>query len=256
MKRLFFIILAVSVSILASCTKVINLPLKKDVQRIVIEGFITKGETTHQVKITKTLDFDVSTPYPVVENANIKVEDNLGNTGVFTHIGNGIYEVTGFQGVEGRSYKLTVEHEGKYYVAESTMPREIILQDIAVIEIPFGGMSFTVAVPKWTDQAGETNYYHYQCYVNNELDEGIYLQDDSNQDGLTNEQPISVGIESGDELRIIMHNIDKKAYRYLYSIDANTGSIASPANPESNFGNGALGYFAARCTSEKTITVP
>lgn len=256
MKRLTTLLVLGLVFLISSCTKVIDLPLKKTDQRIVIEGFVTKGLTTHQIKITKTLDFDVSDVFPTVDNAIVTISDDQGNDGTFVSLGNGIYEIQNFLGQENHTYTLKVEIDGINYEATSTMPDEVILEDIDIVSIPFGGQSFLLAVPKRVDIAGKENFYHYQCYVNDTLDNSIQLQTDENQDGLMNEQPIFVGISSNDQLRIVMHCIDKKTYRYLFSISANTGSIASPANPESNFGNGALGYFAARCTSEKTITVP
>ena len=85
---------------------------------------------------------------------------------------------------------------------------------------------------------------------------GVNVRDDKNYDGQINQQPLFTFLESEDTVNIVMHCIDKLAYKYLYSIDANTGSIASPANPDSNFGSSCLGYFSARVSSEKTIVVP
>src|SRR5690554_5202339 len=43
------------ITLLFSCEKVIHLKLKQEEQRLVIEGVLTKGDSTHRVKITKTL---------------------------------------------------------------------------------------------------------------------------------------------------------------------------------------------------------
>jgi hypothetical protein len=53
--------------------------------------------------------------------------------------------------------------------------------------------------------------------------------------------------------------MDAGVYDYFNTLseiltsDANTS--AAPANPNSNFNNGALGYFAAYATSKKSIRV-
>ena len=241
---------------LISCEKVIDLKLKTDEQRIVVEGYITKGETTHQVHITKTLDFDETAAYPPVEDAVVTIVDNEGNAGVFTHTGNGVYEIQGYAAIVGRTYTLKIISEGVTYEAKSTIPSEILLDDIYILTYDLNSIQVKVPIPIYTDIAGEKNYYLFEPSVNGEKKGGIRLLDDEYMDGLSNERPVFISdLEVGDTLKIVMHCIDYSAYKYLFTLDQNTGSVAAPANPESNFGNNALGYFSARETSEKTVIV-
>ena len=241
---------------LFSCQKVIQLDLNKMEEKNVIEGFITEGQLTHQVQITKTLSFDENKTYPTVDNALVVVTDNLGNTANFTLIAPGIYETTSYLGVSGRTYTITVTIDGEVFTATSSMPNVTILDDIEITEIPFGPQSFKTPIPVYQDELNVENFYLFDASINGERTGGISVRDDKSADGQINQQPLFQFVESTDTLRIIMHCIDKSAYKYLYSVDANTGSIASPANPDSNFGNSCLGYFSARVTSEKTIVVP
>ena len=102
------LITLVSFSVLlgfSSCEKVIDVDLNDTEQKVVIEGSILRGDTLQRVRITKTQNFDESTAPPTVDNAVVTVIDNLGNAAVFTSVGNGWYELTGYPGVEGRRRK-------------------------------------------------------------------------------------------------------------------------------------------------------
>ncbi len=241
---------------LFSCQKVIQLDLNKMEEKNVIEGFITEGQSTHQVKITKTLSFDQSVAYPTVDNAIVVVTDNLGNIANFTLIAPGIYETSGYLGVSGRTYTITISINGETFTAISAMPNVTLLTDLSIAEIPFGPQSFKTVVPEYQDELNVENFYLFDIYINGEKSSGISVRDDVSSDGVVNQQPLFEFVETDDTVHVVMHCIDKGAYKYLYSVGANTGSIASPANPDSNFGNSCLGYFSARVSSDQTIVIP
>lgn len=255
-KLISFLSLTLLVATMFSCQKVIQLDLKETEQKFVIEGFITEGETSHQLRITKTLNFDQNTAFPTVDNALVVVTDNIGNTANFTLVAPGIYETTGFLGVSGRKYTVTITIDGAVFTAESSMPTACTLDSLEIVEIPFGAQAFKTIVPKFQDELNVENFYLFDVFINGEKSAGITVRDDKNFEGQVNQQPLFDFIESSDTVNVVLHRIDKAAYKYLFSIGANTGSIASPANPDSNFGNKCLGYFSARSTSEKTIIVP
>ncbi len=251
------IILLSVITLIFSCQKVIDLDLNTADPKYVIEGIVTKGETTHQVKITRTLNFDENKPFPTVDNAVVVISDNFGNVQTLTLVSPGIYETTGFLGVEGRTYTITVTVDGKTFTAQSTLPTEVVLDGLEVLQIPFGVDTFKTIVPKRLDLAGIENFYQYDIYQNGEKLEGIYLQDDQFSDGVENEQPLFGGdFATGDTAKVIMYCVDKPVYKYFFSIEANTGSTASPANPDSNFGRDCLGYFSARTKKEQSIVIP
>lgn len=252
-----YILLPLLLLLVMSCQKVIKLKLKNAEERLVIESVLTKGDSIHQLKITKTLNFDQTTDYPTVDDAQVTVTDDLGNVGVYSSLGNGIYQLQNYMVYVGRTYTLKIVQNGNTYEAQSKVPTEVDLVDAFVMPISMGVTQLNYIVPMWTDIAGEKNYYKYDIYKNNKFQPGIHLQDDTYADGLENEQPIDYyDVHSGDTIRIVLNCIDYSTYRYFFTLDQNTGSVAAPANPESNFGNKALGYFSARVSSEKTIIVP
>lgn len=258
MKSKLILILSALVSVLViSCQKVIDLDLNTADPKYVIEGIVTKGETVHRVKITRTLNFDENKPFPTVDNAVVVISDNSGNAETLTLVAPGIYETSALLGVEGRTYTITVTVDNKVFTAQSTLPQEVVLDGLSVLDVPFGPDTIKMIVPMRLDQAGVENYYKYDVYRNGEPRDGIYLQDDQFSDGVQNEQPLFTGdFETGDTALVVMYCIDKPVYKYFYSIDANTGSTASPANPDSNFGNSCLGYFSARTRKEQSIIIP
>jgi len=84
MKKYYFIIAILSALSLASCTKVIDVDLNTADPKYVIEGFVTKGEMVHQVKITRTLNFDENIAFPTVDNAIVVISDDAGNSETLT----------------------------------------------------------------------------------------------------------------------------------------------------------------------------
>lgn len=237
-----------------SCQKVIDVDLNDADPTIVVEGEVLVGDTTHRVKITRTLNFDETSAFPTVENATVTVVDNLGNAGTFTHVGGGVYELSSYPGVEGRTYTLTVVVDGKSYVASSTMPGLVPLDDLYADQVPFGADTFSFVTPERQDPAGIANYYQFRITRNNEELEGINLQTDQLYDGNVIVEPLFLDeLNVGDTIRVDMYSITKPAWTYLNQLINNATGQSTPANPVSNFSGGCLGYFSTRGSSSMTI---
>jgi hypothetical protein len=113
------------------------------------------------------------------------------------------------------------------------------------------------------DPVETENYYRIKYSVNGEPvdDHGdltIY------SDKLFNGKLIGLNqgnfvFSENDTLTIEVQSIDKAAYDYFTTLKSISGfeslESASPANPTSNFSNGALGYFSAYSYDYKKITV-
>lgn len=257
MKKYFFICTILISLVFVSCTKVIDIDLNTEDPQYVIEGFVTKGDSIHQVTITRTLNFDESVDFPAVDNAIVVISDNLGNAETLALLAPGIYKTSNLLGVEGRTYTITVTVDGKVFTAASTLPNAVDFSGLEIIIFPFGLDTLRGLIPGRIDQAGVVNYYQFDIFQNGKQIFGINLQDDQFSDGVENKQPLfGPAFIPGDTARIIQYCIDKPVYKYLFTIDANTGSTAAPANPESNFGKSCLGYFSARTKQEQTIIIP
>lgn len=240
----------------ASCTKVIDVDLNTDDPKIVVEGFVTEGETEHIVTVTRTLNFDEDQAFPTVDNAIVSITDNLGNAQTLTFIGQGKYQATAYPGVSGRTYTVSVSVDGTIYTASGTIPQVVEIDSLYVQQFAFGGDTVNALVPARFDPAGIENYYQFTLYNNDERLEGINLQDDQFTDGNYVVQPLFAGdFQSGDTAVVEMYGIDKPVYKYFLALTQNSNG-ATPANPTSNFSGGCLGYFSARTKDVKSVIVP
>ncbi len=246
---------AVLALLAVSCEKVIDLDLEEGNEQFVIEGFVTEGESSHIVTVSKTIALENPNGVPLVNNAVVILTDNLGNTQTLTSIGNGQYQATGYPGVEGRTYTLSVSVDGQVFQASSTIPGVVPIDTLMIENFIFGPDTVPMITPARFDPAGVANYYQFLMYRNNERLSGYNLQDDQFTDGNYQLQPLfAFDFESGDTARVEMFGIDKPVFKYFYALAQNSEDV-TPANPTSNF-TGCLGYFSARTKSVKTVIIP
>ena len=268
MKNIFFAIIAILV--LSSCRKVIEIDLNTSNPQYVIEGEMTSENRPSQVKITKTANFSDSNNFPAVTGAIVTISDDANNSETLTETKSGVYETKKLVGTPGRTYMLTVKHDGKTFTSVSKMPTLIPLIDIGNIPDNFGGggpggtdtAQVFRAVPLFQDIVNVKNYYRFIQKVNKKVDKSFLVRDDELSDGKISVQPLFTfgsTIYRGDTLKIALQSIDKQVYDYFFSLNASSGNGpgggATPANPVNNIIGGALGYFSAHSVSEKTIIV-
>lgn len=240
-----------------SCEKVISVDLNSEDPKYVVEGQILLGDTTQTVKITRSLNFDQTQAYPVVDNAVVTVIDNLGNSATFMSVGNGMYELTNYPGVEGRTYSITISVNGETFTASSTMPGLVTIDSLYIEEFPFGQDTFRMIVPAKFDPAGIANNYMFRIKRNSVFESGIFLENDQFTDGNYAVEPLFIDeLNHGDTVEVTMFGVDKPVWSYFNQLYVNTSSSATPANPESNFIGGCLGYFSARTASTKSVICP
>jgi hypothetical protein len=84
------------------------------------------------------------------------------------------------------------------------------------------------------------------------------LYDDQYTNGRVTELRVARA-EEGSVYRIELMSLDSKTYVYFRTLEdllyTNPFFGSTPANPNTNLNNGALGYFGACAVSVKTITV-
>lgn len=244
------------ISILGSCQKVIDVDLNSKDPQYVIEGFVTLGETTHRLTITKSLDIDESVAYPTVDDATVVLSDDMGNSQTMAIVGPGTYEVTGFTVAEGHTYSVKVTTAGKEFNASGTMPVDVPLDTLETFLFSFGPNSVNALLPLRMDPAGIENFYQFNILQNSVKIPGIFIQSDQYNDGNEMSEPLFAGeIVSGDTVTVEMFGIEKIVYKYFYTLQQNQQG-ATPANPISNFTGGCLGYFSVRTKSVKQIVIP
>lgn len=267
MKNIFLII--ISLFLLISCEKEIDLDLEDRSGNIVIEGNITNQPGPYYVIITKSVAFTENNTYPVVSNAVVVLSDNSGQTETLKYVAEGFYETITFTTSPGKTYTLKISAEGKEYTAKSTMPEPVLLDDLQQDSFMVGGeLSYTL-LPIFTDPSFLGNRYLFSYQVNDS--EKIFEAfSDNVNNGLVNQRPLllpnddedgeAVKTKAGDTIYVEMQCIDTNVYTYFTSLlqiidGGGPGGGITPSNPPSNISNGALGYFSAHTVSKKSYVI-
>lgn len=158
MKKLSFLLFI----ILFSCTEPYLLKTTNFEEALVIEATITNELKTQQIKLSKTYKLEENGP-EFVENANVSVEDDLGNVYPFIE-GTDVYESQNpFQAVAGRKYKLTIIAEGKTYTSTQEILTSVNpIQNVEVHDINIGGERGAEIKVKAFDATKSSKYYRYE----------------------------------------------------------------------------------------------
>jgi hypothetical protein len=247
------------VFMLSSCTKVIDIDLNSKSPQIVIEGNISNEVGPYEIKISKTVNFSETNIFPAVTDATVVISDDSGITDTLIQPSPGIYQTSKLMGTPGRTYTMKVNINDKSYVSICTMPTAIAIDSIYLTKnsFDFGSELKTVAVPIFTDKAGEPNYYRFVEYRNSKRMPFMALLDDKFSDGAYIENPLYESIAEerfvNDSLTVEMICLDKAVHEYFRSIPYSGGPV--PANPNSNISGGCFGYFSAYTVSRKKIVI-
>jgi hypothetical protein len=276
-------LLAMTLFFFSSCTKVINLNLESTATNIVIDAEITDSVTSYTVNLTQTVNLSDNNVFPAVNGASVYISDNAGNSNILTETvpGSGNYVTSNLQGVDGRTYYLSVTSNGKKYTATSTMPYGVALDSVVTDTSSHhgggggfgghGGGSTTPAVPSvtvravFTDPKGVANYYRLIEYVNNVPNYNtIAIVSDQGQDGSQITENVvrrDTSIHAGDTVKVVLESIDANVYEYYRTLKQVTKTQTGiqttvPGNPTTNLSNNALGFFSAYAVRSKSVVAP
>lgn len=246
------------VSWFCSCQKEIAIDLNSAEPKIVIEAEVSDQPASCKVKLTRTVNFSQSNNFPAVKGAIVIISDNTGNSETLAETSPGIYTSSTLQGIPGRAYTLVVTDAGKEYRAMSTMSSPVSIDTLTVEKSFFGNQRYINV--EFGDPAGTANQYRFIKTINNILEKSIYITNDYLQDGNYFSMPLfsEDSMATGDSVSVLLQSIDMGVYEYFRTLSQLGGGdpSQSPANPLSNFTNGALGYFNAYAVRSKTIIVP
>ncbi len=258
----FFLLLIITGIFISGCEKVIDVDLNEASPALVIQGNLSSDQKVAEVKLTMTTSyFDTLSPEKVT-GAKVSLEDGKGQKIVLIETLKGVYATFGLKPVFNTNYKLIVETRDEIYQAESVLNPPVTI-DSVTWEYDEGSSFFDAGyyLNVWfSDPPSVENYYRIQIYRNGLLKrsmDDLIVFNDRYVDG--NKVSISLFIDPyylNDTVRVQLISLDKKAYDYFNTlaelINTNPGS-AAPANPNTNFSNGALGYFSA--WSSDTLSV-
>lgn len=256
-----YISLIVVILLFTSCEKVLDLKLDNTEPRVVIESFFTDQNRQHPVSISYTTDFDAETKKIPATGATVVVREENGPVITFSESSPGNYLSARYRGRPGRKYTITVTLNGQTYTATSIMPSPVPIKSLGLAELSFFGNTRKVVQLNYSDPAGIANFYYTRAFVNGLKRDQFFVDSDRFTDGREVKNSISLDepdLVPKDEVKIQFFTIDQNVYRFLFSITqitGNGGPPTVPANPTSNFNNGALGFFSASTFAEDTIVI-
>lgn len=261
---LIWVISAVCIA-LSACEKVIEYDLADSKSTIVIEATITNSKEAFKVLVSRTSPYFGAATTNLVSGAKVSVRVENGKPKYFRESSPGVYKLEKTTALANNWYVVDVEYEGVTYTARSYMNEVVPIVDFSLSY--FDGFGFFDSGYKVNcfirDPAGVDNYYRMKIYVNGKLteDEGdtnIYSDEmfDGKVIGLVQHSAV---FKETDNIVVELLSIDKATYDYFSTLQSISGiemiQSASPANPISNFNNGALGYFSAYSVDTKVLNI-
>lgn len=237
---------------LCSCEKEIDLDYRTVDPLYVIQGKLT-GEMA-EVLITQTRNMDDPEPGTGLAGAVVSITGDDGTSGMLEYDdSDGYYRpLSGFTGKPGRTYTLHVSIGDGNFSSKSTLHGAAGLGDVAFHHLNLFGEKILFFKFEVLDIPGESNFYCYRMYRNDELYKWGLFDDKGDEDGtmemlvLCNEEDSDDGWKNewntGDIVAIEVQTIDRKVYDYLYSVRL---SDRTSSNPIDHFTGGCLGYFSA-----------
>jgi hypothetical protein len=183
MYRLCVILL--SSLLVSACIDRVELLIRSEEPRLVIDGQITNEAPPYRVRLTYTGKYGgVNGQNPdnqYVNGAQVSLADDQGRLTRFVSTGQGIYQTTdfGFRGQVGRTYSLTVVlSNGKRYATKpERMPAVPAIDSISAKLIKTGNFATPYAFSygaNTQDPATEKNYYRWTGYgITNRLSVGV-----------------------------------------------------------------------------------
>ena len=260
-----YIILICSFFVIVSCEKVIDIDLNEANPQLVIVSQLWEGTNDFVVSITETTSYYTPEEANQVNNALVTIQEDGANAVVLENVGEGKYTAVDFTATAGKTYTLIVEVNGVTNTASSTMLTDIPLDEIASEFVPgmFGQDGGYFVFLAFQDIPVENNYWRIFYKLNGEIQdngENLFLFEDSSTNGSYLTFPIWTQLfELGDEVEVTLGHMDASMYDYFITLDGiagqSAGQSAAPANPNTNWSNGALGYFGAFNGSTKSIIV-
>ncbi len=262
MKKIFLAISILALSTV-SCQKIIDIEQEDADKRTVIEAILLEGTNNFDVRITESSNFfGDNTPVPIT-NATVVLNDGTSDY-TLASFADGNYQLVGFNAISGTEYTLTVNENGNSFVAKGTMPAIVTIDTIAyqfIEQSTFSDSGYITQI-EFNDPGAKDNYYRIEVDV-----QGTYYGDISSlillDDGFLNGNRIEFPLfaidvaQAYDNVTMKLSSCDKSTFTYLEGLDAliNSGNGAPPANPSSNFSNGALGNFSLYASDTKSIVI-
>ncbi|WP_093095849.1 DUF4249 domain-containing protein [Sphingobacterium mizutaii] len=243
----------------SSCEELIDVDLNKVNPQVVIVGDMNNEESSHEVLVTRTVDFDEPRPYEPILDASVFIQLGNGRIFRFNSIGEGRYANSNMPISVGETYTLTVTVDGKEYKSITRMLPYIEVESIGVNQETIFNNTYYFLNFKFYDPEGEDNYYRYSIKINDGpfKSNAVFSDKYNNGNEVTHQLGREYGneIKPGDQLLVRRYVISKESYNYWSEYMSTNPGSASPGNPTSNISNGALGYFSVSSARDYTVDI-
>ena len=271
MKLCRFVVLLLSMAV-ASCEKELEVDLPPFTSKLVIDGWIEQNKYP-TVILTRNADYFDPVDSSAIRNlvvttAKVTISDGEQEE-VLTlrrrdeYFPNFLYQGTEIRGEVGKSYRLTIESEGKVYTATTTIPAPVHLDSLWYeLLSPTDTLGYVWA--SFTDKMEEENYYRMftqrvgtddkfipvylsaigDQYFNGESLSFSVLRGAENLSNITDD----LYFRQGDTVRVKFCAIDRTHFDFWRTLErelyATGNPFASSGNEVlSNIEGGALGVW-------------
>ena len=262
-----FVLALLMLLVFSGCQKVINVDLNEAAPHIVIEGLINDQRGPYTVTISKSGSYFNQPVLQMVSGAQVIITDSFGTLDSLKEISPGVYLTSKTRGISGRTYSLKVVSENQEYDGSSTIQSHVDIDSLMLVKstsqrLDLGGNDRNpnhIEIHCFFKDPVEKNFYRLKVFKNDSINTQSYrLYDDQYTNGEESELRVAFATV-GDTFRIELLSLDQSTYEYYRTLSdllfTNPIFGSTPANPNNNINNGALGYFGACAVSTRTIII-
>lgn len=255
--------LIIALLVFVSCQKVIDVEVEDADENIVIDASYNAITEKVKVKISRSAALFSNTGFEIIQDATIELETPDGNVIELVHLGQGIYEYENLTPTYSATYKMTAIVDGQTFQADAFLPNVIPLDSLTqqFQEASLFGPEGNIIFMNLSDPGG-SNFYRAVRIVNGDTLTARgeqFIFDNSFSEGNVQTVPFfSSRYEIDDTITVQLRSYSETAFLYfadLLALAGDGGQSAAPANPRTNWNNGALGVFNAYGYDEKTIII-
>jgi Domain of unknown function (DUF4249) len=151
---------------LTSCLDKIDVPLRQETQKMVVEGLITNDPKFVKLRISQTTSFGTSNSIEPVKGAYVEITNSLSESTVFRAVPNdiGLYRPAdpNWAGKVGVSYSISIKlPDGRIYKSiPQKMPAAVAVENLDAAFVEGGSPGFETSV-SFKDPAEIENYYRW-----------------------------------------------------------------------------------------------
>ncbi len=250
---------------MAGCERKINLDIDKNVPVLVVDGLITNSPPPYFVRLSTTTDLSAEENGIMVNNAIVRISNDLGEEEVLTRSADGEFRCDQLQGEIGRTYFLEIQWNDQSYVSQSTL---LPVGRIDSLDFRFkaddliNDEGYYITYYGQKSDPSKINFYRWILTwngqpLNNRFN--LFIESDEFVNGLQGIE-FDIGFQKNDSIGVEVYSLDDVVYNYyeaFASLVNNDGGIfsLSPDNPPSNLSNGAFGIFQASAVNKQSIVI-